>query len=365
METRDTLRTTPLTGWHRARGAKLAPFAGFEMPIQYEAGILAEHAWTRTKASAFDICHMGEFFLTGENARRELDRLVTQDLSTLAPGKCRYGFLLNEAGGVLDDLIVYCLAADEYMLVVNGSREASDFAWISERIAAGPSFENRSEATAKIDVQGPLSLQALSAALGPGLGRLAYFNFLRTTLEGVPILVSRTGYTGELGYELYLPAERALWLWDRLLAQGSVRPAGLGARDTMRLELGYTLYGQDLDENHTPIEAGYGHLLTKQSEFIGRSRLAHARERLVGLAIPGRRSARCHDPVFLPSGEPAGTITSGSFAPSLGHCVALAYVQADLAEHDRFLVRAARVELEARRADPPFYRQGTARVKTA
>lgn len=360
----ETLRRTPLTEWHRAKGAKLAPFAGFEMPIQYE-GILAEHAQTRTRASIFDICHMGEFFLFGPNARRELDRLVTQDLSTLAPGKCRYGFLLNEDGGVLDDLIVYCLGQDEYMLVVNGSREASDFAWIIGGLGDGPMFENRSEATAKIDVQGPLSLQALTAALGPGFGRLGYFNFVRTSCEGVPILVSRTGYTGELGYELYLPAERALWLWEKLVAVDVVRPAGLGARDTLRLELGYPLYGQDLDEDHTPIEAGYGHLLTKQSEFIGRSRLAHARERLVGLVIPGRRSARHHDPVLLPSGEPAGTITSGSFAPTLGHCVALAYVTADLAGSDRFIVRAARVELEAQRADPPFYKHGTARQKTA
>jgi len=360
----EPLRQTPLTMWHKGKGAKMAAFAGFDMPIQYE-GIIAEHNHTRQNAGIFDICHMGEFSLRGPGAKEALGAVVTQDLETLAPGKCRYGFLLNEKAGVLDDLIIYCLDADDYMLVVNGACEATDFAWINGHLAKGPSFTNISAQTGKIDLQGPKSFEVLKDILGPDFVSPGYFNFTRITWKGSPLLVSRTGYTGELGYELYQDSSMTPAMWEALAAHPLVKPVGLGARDTLRLEMGYPLYGQDLDTEHTPVEAGFGGLLTKQAPFIGQAGLGAVRERLVPLTLAGRRSARHYDPLHLPDGTKVGMVTSGSFCPTLGHCVALAYVDAAAADNTDFLVRTQRGDLEAKKGTLPFHPGGTARMKLA
>lgn len=355
------LLTTPLNSWHRANGARMVPFAGWDMPVQY-TGILDEHKHTRAAASIFDISHMGEFLLDGPGATDALSGIVTHNLSTLAPGKCRYGFLLNETGGILDDLIIYRLALDNYMLVVNGACEHSDFTWIASRLPDSVAFSNKSPETAKIDLQGPESFAVLSAVLPGNWADLGYFSFRETSLEGFSLLVSRTGYTGELGYEFYLPWDKAEVLWTRLVADGRVRPAGLGARDTLRLEAGLPLYGQDLDTNHTPVEAGFAGMITSPADFTGKAALDTVRERLIGLKIDGRRSARHFDEVYLGE-DKVGVITSGSIAPSLGYCVALAYVRADMAEAEQFTVKAARTTLQATRVPTPFYTQGTARTK--
>jgi aminomethyltransferase len=332
------------------------------MPIQYE-GIIVEHNHTRQNAGIFDICHMGEFSLRGPGAKDTLGALVTQDLETLAPGKCRYGFLLNEKAGVLDDLIIYCLAPDDYMLVVNGACEASDFAWIKGHLAAGPQFTNISDQTGKIDLQGPKSYEVLKDIMGADFVSPGYFNFIRGTWRGTPIIVSRTGYTGELGYELYQDAKDAPAMWEALAAHPLVKPVGLGARDTLRLEMGYPLYGQDLDTEHTPVEAGFGPLITKKTPFTGSSAMGDVREKLIALTLPGRRSARHYDALHLPDGTKVGMVTSGSFCPTLGHCVALGYVAADAAEATDFLVRTQRGDLEAKRGGLPFHTGGTARMK--
>ncbi len=356
------LLTTPLTEWHAAHKAKMAPFAGFSMPIQYE-GILAEHEHTRTRASVFDICHMGEFSIQGPGARESLERLVTHDLSTLAPGRCRYGFLLNHQGGILDDLIVYCLGPDDYFLVVNGARIESDRKWLEEHLGPATPLADISNQTAKIDLQGPSSLEALEQVL-PGPWRsLRYFGFTKSLFAGSPLMVSRTGYTGELGYELYLSSSLALDLWERLVAHPLVKPAGLGARDTLRLEMGLPLYGHDLDEMHTPTEAGYGMLLTNLAEYIGKGKDKTVRQRLLGLTLDGRRSAREGNAVLTARGEPVGRVTSGSFAPSLGYSIALAYVEAEKSEEEEYLVDTGRAQLPAKRSEMPFYKQGTARRK--
>lgn len=355
------LLTTPLHAWHLDNGARMVPFAGWDMPVRY-AGILEEHKHTRSQASIFDISHMGEFLLEGDGATEALARVVTHNLATLAPGKCRYGFLLNESGGILDDLVVYRLAQERYMLVVNAACIDSDFAWIGGRLPAGLVFINQSFEIAKIDLQGPESFDVLSRVLPGDWASLGYFAFRETDIEGFTLLVSRTGYTGELGYEFYLPWDQALVLWERLLADEAVRPAGLGARDTLRLEVGLPLYGQDLDTRHTPVEAGYGAMLKSEAQFIGKASLERVRERLIGLRIEGRRSARHHDEIF--SGEEkVGVVTSGSIAPSLGCCVALAYVRADAAGAETFTVKGAKTNLEARRTDTPFFTAGTARRK--
>jgi aminomethyltransferase len=351
---------TPLSDWHRRHGAKMVPFAGFDMPVQYTS-ILAEHEQTRTKAAVFDICHMGEFHLSGEGAAAALSNVVTHDLGTLAPGKCRYGFLCNDTGGVIDDLIVYCLEPNRYMLVVNASRIETDFTWIAAKLPAGLTFTDDSEATAKIDLQGPLAFEVLRDRLPGDFSGLKYFNFAWTEAFGARILVSRTGYTGELGYELFLPATAAEALWEALAADPRVLPAGLGARDTLRLEMGYPLYGQDLDEAHTPAEAGYGWLLTSPADYPGKGKAAHLETKLVALEIPGRRSARHGDTVFDRAGKDVGLVTSASFAPSLGHAIALAYIEAGAAEAKEFRIKAARAELPALRRALPFYKNGTAR----
>lgn len=360
----ENLFTTPLNAWHKAHGAKMVPFAGWEMPVQY-SGIIAEHQHCRAKACIFDICHMGEFSLKGPGAKDALARAVTQNLETLAPGKCRYGFLLNPEGGVLDDLIVYRIADEEFMLVVNGACIDSDFAAIGSRLPGTLSFTDISAATAKIDLQGPASLDVLSRLLPGDWTRLGYFSFTKAEFEGEQIIVSRTGYTGELGYEFYLPAAKALALWEKLAADQDVIPAGLGARDTLRLEMGYPLYGQDLDTVHTPTEAGYAGMLTSQADYVGKEAARRADTALVALSIEGRRSARHHDKVCLPGGEEVGVVTSGSFSPSLGHCVALAYVTAQAAASGEFVVKAAKAELPAAKVELPFYKNGTARKKLA
>ena len=348
------LRITPLTEWHRENGAKLVPFAGFEMPVQYK-GIIVEHKHTREKVGIFDISHMGEFIVSGEGAKDALNKLVTQNLDTLAPGKCRYGFLPDEEGGVLDDLIIYCLAEDSYMLVINGSREETDFNWIDCHLPDSVNFENISYETAKIDLQGPLALDVLESVFGRDFKQLKYFNFGQAEFDGCKLLVSRTGYTGELGYEFYIPSDKALSLWEKLVAHEDVEPIGLGARDTLRLEMGYPLYGQDLDTDHNPREGGYSFVLADDA-------FTDVKEMLIPLKIEGRRSARHGDKVLL-DGKEVGIVTSGSFSPTLGFSIALAYVKADAAEADEFVVKGARADFKAMKSELPFYKEGTARKK--
>ena len=233
----------------------MAPFGGWNMPIQYE-GILAEHRWCREKAALFDICHMGEFLYQGDIVGGGLEDVFTFSVTSIPVGRSRYGFLLNEQGGVIDDLIVFRLAEDEVMIVVNAATAGNDFAVIHSRLKAGAQFTDISDATGKLDLQGPLSRDVMADLLGRNIATIPYFKFITMDILGSEAIVSRTGYTGELGYEIFLPAEKAVELWDFLLEDPRVKPAGLGARDLLRLEVGYSLYGSDLDEATTPLEAG-------------------------------------------------------------------------------------------------------------
>ncbi|MBQ3060307.1 MAG: glycine cleavage system aminomethyltransferase GcvT [Desulfovibrio sp.] len=353
---------TPLTAWHEAQGAKMAPFAGWLMPIQYE-GILAEHQHTRQHAGLFDICHMGEFRIQGAGADVALAAAVSHNLATLAPGKCRYGFLLNAQGGVLDDCIIYRFGPDDFMVVVNAACAASDYATLRERLPEAVQMSDISAETAKLDLQGPDAVDVLEKALGQNFHDLAYFAFRQTNWDGAPLLVSRTGYTGELGFELYLPAAKAEAFWKLLLTDARVKPVGLGARDTLRLEAGLPLYGHELDEKHSPAEAGMGRMLTSTADYVGKAGAQTVRQVLLPLRIEGRRAARNGDILALPGGEAVGAVTSGSFAPSLGCVIAFAWVDAAHADKTDFVVRAARAELAASRTELPFYTEGTARKK--
>lgn len=364
-------QSTPLRAQHVELGAKMVPFAGWEMPVQYSQGILAEHRHTREKVSLFDTCHMGQFVVTGGQAAADLGRLVTSDVEGLDVGACKYGLLLDDQGGIVDDTIVARLARDRFLVVVNAGTREGDAEWIGDHLSADTRFEDRSTVMGKLDLQGPGAMQALQPLCGQDLGGLRYFRCMQTEVSGFEALVSRTGYTGELGYEIYVPAECLTSLWAALLELPEVEPAGLGARDTLRLEVGYRLYGQDMDRQRTPLEADLMGSVDMGKEFIGREALrrqieAGAKEKLVGFVMAGRRAGR-RGSAILADGEEVGEVRSGSFAPSLGVAVGMGYVRADRIwqEGDTLAIAAGSQTLPAKLTCPPFYRRGTARMRTA
>jgi len=322
-----SLRTTPLADEHRRLGARMGPFAGFLMPMQY-AGIVAEHEAVRTRAAVFDTCHMGQLLVRGPTALADLEMLVTCDLAALAPGQCRYGLLCNADGGVLDDLVVYRLAAQEFLLVVNAANQAADFAWLRRHIAGSTLVEDRSPTTAKIDLQGPWAPRIARTLVTAALYELRYYHFTETRYGEHAVLLSRTGYTGEIGYEVYGPPAAIRAFWRDCLAAGAV-PAGLGARDTLRLEMGMPLYGHELTADRNAAEAGPVRALAPHKPFIGAAAVrdpARIRARLTGLVLEDRRAARQGDAVYAAEGRQVGTVTSGSYCPWLEKSLAMGYV---------------------------------------
>lgn len=364
------MKTTPLHREHVALGARMAEFGGWDMPIQYE-GILAEHEHTRTKTGLFDICHMGEFELTGPSAVADLEKLLTMKVSTLAVGQCRYGFMLNGQGGVIDDLTCYRLGEERYMLVVNAATLDGDAAWIQQHLSPQTVFTDLSGGIAKLDVQGPTARAEIETVIGKKLPELGYFRaeyfqgFENLLGAGSACLVSRTGYTGDWGYELYFPAKDAVRIWRALLANPNIKPIGLGARDTLRLEMGYSLYGHELSLDRTPVATSRGVFIRKEGGFIGeaavRRDLATPPEFLVALEFDSKRAARAHDKVFYQGAE-TGMVTSGSVSPSLGKAVAMAFVKAEHASLGNTLDVEIRGKLfPAKVVELPFYKNGTAR----
>ncbi|HBA84889.1 MAG TPA: glycine cleavage system aminomethyltransferase GcvT [Verrucomicrobia bacterium] len=356
---------TPLFDAHVALGARMGPFGGWDMPIQYD-GIIQEHEQTRQKTAIFDICHMGEFELRGATALADLERLLTQNIGNLAPGQCRYGYLLREDGGVLDDLTCYRFGPEHFWLVVNAGTCAGDAAWVRSHLSPQTEFNDLSPQIAKLDIQGPTSKIEMEAVIGRPLPELKYFRFTEWELWGEKCLLSRTGYTGEWGYELYFPWNQATAFWERFLANKNIRPAGLGARDTLRLEMGYPLYGHELSTDRTPVATGRGCFIDVKKDFTGKpaveNDLAQGAERLLaGLLLESRRAARAHDQVFNDS-ELVGEVTSGSLAPSLNVAVAMAFVDKSLAQIGTALeVEVHGKRLPARVVELPFYKKGTAR----
>lgn len=358
----EVLLKTPLYDWHKKHEAKTAGFAGWDMPIQYADGIIAEHNHTREHVGIFDICHMGEIMMEGKGATEALAKAFSANLDTLEVGRCRYGFLLTEEGGIIDDLIIYRLADEKYLAVVNAGCRQIDFEKFSERMP-GIKVTDISDDIGKIDVQGPESLEVLEKLMPEIEWKMPYFGFVETKYKGQDVLVSRTGYTGELGYELYLPVDLTLEVWELLMTDKRVAPVGLGARDTLRLEMGLPLNGQDVGPDYSPAEAGYSFMLTNEADYVGKAGSTQIRRKLIPLSIDGRRPARHGNPVENADGKEVGVVSSGSFAPSLGHCIAFAYIDKDKADDDKYFIPARRTPIEAKVVDIPFYKNGTARKK--
>ncbi len=354
---------TPLFERHRQAQALLAEFGGWEMPIHY-GSILAEHKQCRTQAALFDICHMGEFLFTGEIAASGLEEALTLPLQKIPVGRSKYGFLLNERGGVIDDLIVFRLAGDRLFIVVNAATAANDFGVLQSRCRGGE-LRDVSAVTGKIDLQGPLAREVLRAHLGPELDALKYFQFRHFSLLGEQVLVSRTGYTGELGYELFIDSAKVSDLWDLLLTDARVKPAGLGARDILRLEMGYSLYGHELDGTITPLEAGLDVFVDFSKEFTGKAVLLE--QKLHGFArckaafvSASRRPPRAGQKLFV-DGTEAGTVTSGSFSPMLNCGIGLGLVRAECAQTGQILYLDKPGGDTLTVTELPFYRGGSVR----
>jgi aminomethyltransferase len=360
----EKLKTTPLNARHRGLNALMAPFGGWDMPIQY-AGIIAEHGWCREKAALFDICHMGEFLFEGDFEGGGLEDVFTFSVKTIPVGRSRYGFLLNEQGGVIDDLIVFRLTGNKALIVVNAATIAKDFCVIKSRLRSGL-FTDITDETGKIDLQGPLARQVLVEVFGEQIARIPYFTFIPMQLLGCEAIVSRTGYTGELGYEIFLPAGKAGELWDLLLRDERVKPAGLGARDVLRLEMGYSLYGHDIDESITPLEAGLEGFVKFGKEFVGKQALLRQKEQglarqKVAFKVDGRRSPRQHYDILC-SGETVGSVTSGVFSPMLGRGIGIGLVKPEAAGIGAQLtICHERVSMEATVCELPFYCGGSLR----
>ncbi len=361
----EDLKATPLRARHEGLNALMAPFGGWLMPIQYQ-GIIAEHKCCREQAALFDICHMGEFLFKGDIEAGGLEDVFTFSVKGIPVGRSRYGFLLNREGGVIDDLIVFRLAEDEAMIVVNAATTPNDFAVIGSRLKNPALLTDVSAATGKLDLQGPLSREVLVELLGAGIGSIPFFKFIRTSILGADAIVSRTGYTGELGYEIFLPAQKTAELWDLLLKDPRVNPAGLGSRDLLRLEMGYSLYGNDIDETITPLAAGLAGFVNLEKDFVGKEALLRERQQgaqkvKVAFRVDSRRAPRHHYEI-LREGAPVGTVTSGAFSPMLCCGIGMGYVRPEAAEPGtRLVIRHERVEMEAQVVELPFYRGGSLR----
>jgi aminomethyltransferase len=332
------MKQTPFTDKHIALGAKMAEFAGFNMPISY-SGINEEHASVRNNAGVFDVSHMGEFIVKGPHALDLIQRITTNDAAKLKAGMAQYSCMPNEEGGIVDDLLVYCIEENKvYMLVVNAGNIDKDWNWISQHNTEGASMENISERTGLLAIQGPQATKILQPLTEMDILNLKYYTFVKGRFAGVDnVLISATGYTGAGGVEIYFEDKdgAADKIWDAIFEAGKaqgIRPVGLGARDTLRLEMGFCLYGNDIDDHTSPLEAGLGWITKFTKEFISRPRFEKQKaegvsRKLVGFVMTERGIARHGYPILNAAGEKIGEVTSGTQSPTLGKAIGMGYVQ--------------------------------------
>ena len=350
-----------LSDVHEELSGKMFDFAGYFMPVLYE-GVNAEHLTVRENVGVFDVSHMGEVFVSGEKALDFLQYITSNDVSKLKEGKVQYTYFPNTSGGIVDDLLVYKLADNEFMLVVNASNLEKDLAWINKHNSFGCTIDNQSDNYSLFAVQGPNSIELLQQITQVNLSEIKYYNFKIGTIAGIEnVILSRTGYTGEVGFELYVKNENALALWKAIFSTDiDVKPIGLAARDTLRLEKGFCLYGNDINESTSPIEAGLGWITKFTKNFINSENLKKQKQegvkrKLVGLQIIDRGIARKDYPIVNIDGKEIGIVTSGTMSPTLKKAIAMGYVATEFSEiGTEIFVQVRNKQIKAKVVQMPF-----------
>lgn len=360
------MRKTALHEKHIALGAKMVPFAGYDMPVRYGSEIEEHHA-VRKSVGMFDVSHMGEFLISGPHALDLIQKVTSNDASKLDIGKVQYSCLPNDKGGIVDDLLVYQIKDEEYMLVVNASNIQKDWDWISSHNHVGAQMENISDNVSLLAVQGPNAIKVIQKLTNVDLSTLKYYTFAKGKLKGITegVVISATGYTGSGGFEIYVYNEYASKVWDTILDAGAefdIKPAGLGARDTLRLEMGYALYGNDIDDTTSPIEAGLGWITKFTKEFTGSEGFKKQKEegptkRLVGFKLEDKGIPRSGYEILDNDGTVIGKVTSGSMSPSLGFGIGMGYIGSKYATPETEIAIAVRKKkLKAKITKLPFYK---------
>ncbi|KOS05534.1 glycine cleavage system protein T [Flavobacterium akiainvivens] len=360
------MKNTALTHIHEGLGAKMVPFAGYNMPVQYE-GVNIEHETVRNGVGVFDVSHMGEFFITGPNALALIQKVTSNDAATLTNGRAQYSCLPNEMGGIVDDLIVYKVNDEKYLLVVNASNIEKDWAWISQFNTVGAEMHNASEEYSLLAIQGPMAMEAMQAITPVDLAAIKYYHFEIGEFAGVKdVIISATGYTGSGGFEIYVKNADVEQVWNRVFEAGAaygIKPIGLAARDTLRLEMGFCLYGNDIDDSTSPLEAGLGWITKFTKDFTNSEALKQQKEagvtrKLVGFELTERGIPRHGYEIVDAEGNIIGIVTSGTMAPSLNKGIGLGYVPAALAgEGSDIFIRIRKNDVAAQVVKLPFYKK--------
>ncbi len=362
------MKDTALTNVHRELGARIVPFAGYNMPVEY-TGVKDEHKTVRDAVGVFDVSHMGEFWVRGPKAAEFIQRVTTNDVNKLYDGRIQYTCFPNGQGGIIDDLLVYRVGTENYLLVVNASNIEKDWEWLKKLNTYDAELENASDLTAQLAVQGPDAGATLQKLTGIDLGGIGYYTFVIGSFAGVEdVIISATGYTGAGGFELYFRAEDGEKIWDSVMEAGreyGIKPAGLAARDTLRLEMGFCLYGNDIDETTSPIEAGLGWItkFSENNDFIDRERLQRQKlegvnRKLVGFAMVDRGIPRQHYEILDDKGQNIGEVTSGTMSPMLNIGIGMGYVTAEYAvPGQEILIRIRNKEPRAVVVKMPIYKK--------
>lgn len=336
------MKKTALNDIHEKLGAKMVPFAGYNMPVQYE-GVITEHETVRNGVGVFDVSHMGEFLLTGEHALDLIQKVTSNDASTLTIGKAQYSCLPNNEGGIVDDLIVYRMKEEQYLLVVNASNIEKDWNWISQHNTFGAEMRNLSDDYSLLAIQGPKAVEAMQSLTSVDLSAIKYYHFEVADFAGIEhVIISATGYTGSGGFEIYCKNSEVEQIWNNVFEAGKtfgIKPIGLAARDTLRLEMGFCLYGNDIDDTTSPIEAGLGWITKFTKDFINSAALKQQKEtgvsrKLVGFELLERGIPRHDYEIVDAKGTTIGKVTSGTMAPSLNKGIGMGYVSTELASVD-------------------------------
>ncbi|MFC5684616.1 glycine cleavage system aminomethyltransferase GcvT [Flavobacterium sp. MAHUQ-51] len=359
------MKNTALTHIHEALGAKMLPFAGYNMPITYE-GVNAEHETVRTAVGVFDVSHMGEFFLSGPNALALIQKVTSNDAAVLTDGRVQYSCLPNNEGGIVDDLLVYKIKDEEYLLVVNASNIEKDWNWISSQNDLGVEMVNRSDDYSLLAIQGPKAVEALQSLTSVDLASIKYYHFTIGNFAGFDdVIISATGYTGAGGFEIYCKNDQAETIWNKVFEAGApfgIQPIGLAARDTLRLEMGFCLYGNDINDTTSPIEAGLGWITKFTKEFTNSANLKAQKEagvsrKLIGFEMLEKAIPRHDYEIVDANGNNIGIVTSGTMAPSLNKGIGMGYVTTENSAVDsEIFIRIRKKDVAAKVVKMPFYK---------